>query len=192
MKPLPDDLATRLLEAAERLPQGDGFRASIEEMAKLSGVPRATLYYYFSGRDDLVQFFVNDKLERTAQAVEKAVAVEGSVVERLEAALVGILRAFAEYPRMCVELPGVVAETGTFGAVAANVRRAVLAPLRTLLEAGVATGELVVADPDFTAVSLAGALNMAAISQIVTTGALDADATARALVPQLIRGVVAR
>jgi hypothetical protein len=63
---------------------------------------RATLYYYFAGRDDVVQFFVNDKLERTAQAVEKALATEGSVVERLEAVLVGILRAFATYPRMCV------------------------------------------------------------------------------------------
>src|SRR5919197_956892 len=78
MKALPEDLATKLLEAEERLPHGHGFRASIEEYAKLSGIPRATLYYYFSGRDDVVQFFVNDKLERTAQAVEKALAARGS------------------------------------------------------------------------------------------------------------------
>lgn len=192
MKALPEDLSTKLLEAGERLPHGHGFRASIEEFAKLSGIPRATLYYYFSGRDDVVQFFVNDKLERTAQAVEKALATEGSVVERLEAVLVGILQAFATYPRMCVELPGVVAELGSVGSVTENVRRAVVGPLRALLEEGRASGELVVEDPDIAAVAFTGALNMAATSQIVTTGGLDADATAKALVPQLIRGVLPR
>jgi TetR/AcrR family transcriptional regulator len=192
VKTLPEDLATKLLDAGERLPHGHGFRASIEEIAALSGVPRATLYYYFSGRDDLVQFFINDKLERTAQAVEKAVAIEGSVVERLEAVLLGILRAFAAYPRMCVELPGVVTELGSFESVAGNVRRAVVAPLRALLEEGRASGELVVEDPDLAAVSFLAALNMAAISRILTTGGLDADATASAIVPQLVRGVLPR
>jgi hypothetical protein len=33
---------------------------------------------------------------------------------------------------------------------------------------------------------------MAAISQILTTGGLDAEATAKALVPQLVRGVLPR
>lgn len=192
MKDLPEDLAIKLLEAGERLPHGHGFRASIEEYARLSGIPRATLYYYFSGRDDVVQFFVNDKLERTAQAVEKALATEGSVVERLEAVLLGILRAFAAYPRMCVELPGIVAELGSIGSVTENVGRAVVGPVRALLEEGRTSGELMVEDADVAAAAFAGALNMAAISQIVTTGGLDADATARTLVPQLIRGVLPR
>jgi AcrR family transcriptional regulator len=164
----------------------------MEEMAKISGVPRATLYYYFSGRDDLVQFFVNDKLERAAQAIEKAIAAEGSVVERLEGALAGILHAFAAHPRMCVELPGAIRDLGTFGSVAANIGRAVLTPLRGLLAEGQAAGELVVEDVDLTAFSLAGALNLAAVSQIVTTGTLDADATGRVLIPQLLRGLVPR
>jgi hypothetical protein len=80
---------------------------------------------------------------------------------------------------------------GTFESVAVNVRRAI-APLRTLLEEGRTTGELVAADPDLAAVALAGALNLAAISQIVTTGTLDAEATARALVPQLLGGIIPR
>ncbi|HZB02979.1 MAG TPA: hypothetical protein VE737_01505, partial [Actinomycetota bacterium] len=71
-------------------------------------------------------------------------------------------------------------------------RRAVVGPLRALLEEGRASGELVVEDADMAAVAFTGALNMAATSQIVTTGHLDAEATAKALVPQLIRGVLPR
>lgn len=192
MKRLPDDLATKLLKAADALPEGRGFDVSIDELAKLSGVPRATLYYYFSGKDDVIQFYVNNLLERTAGAMNAAASTGGTVVERLGGTLTAMLHAFATNPRMCVELPALVKEIGEFGPAVAHVEQAVLAPVRELLIEGRATRELVVSDVDLAAVSLLGAIHMVAMMDIVTTGQLDADGRARALVPQLMRGLLPR
>lgn len=192
MKRLPEDLAAKLLDVSDELPKGRGFDITIDEMAKLAGIPRATLYYYFSGRADLVQFYLNDKLERTAQAIEKAAAGEGTLVERLESVLTAILHALAAHPRMCVELPAALKAIDEFEGVVANAQRWVLSPLREILIEGRTTGELVVPDVDLAAVSLVGALNMVGMFQIVTTGTFDAETTAQALVPQLMRGLLPR
>ena len=192
MKRLPDDLASKLLEAADALPEGTGFDVSIDELAKLSGVPRATLYYYFSGKEDVVQFYVNNLLERTAGAMNAAASAGGTVVERLGGTLTAMLHAFAAYPRMCVELPALVKEIHEFGPVVAHIEQAVLAPVRELLIEGRATRELVVPDVDLAAVSFLGAIHMVAMMDIVSTGKLDADGRARALVPQLMRGLLPR
>ena len=192
MKRLPDDLATKLLKAADALPEGRGFDVSIDELAKLSGVPRATLYYYFSGKEDVVQFYVNNLLERTAGAMNAAASAGGTVVERLGGTLTAMLHEFATNPRMCVELPALMKEIREFGPSVAHVEQAVLAPVRELLIEGRATRELVVSDVDLAAVSLLGAVHMVAMMDIVTTGQLDADGRARALVPQLMRGLLPR
>ena len=72
MKKLPDDLATKLLDASHQLPAGSGFDVSVDEVAQLADIPRATLYYYFSGKDDLVEFYMNDLMDRTRAAIQKA------------------------------------------------------------------------------------------------------------------------
>ncbi len=192
MKRVPEDLATKLLEASNAMPPGTGFDFGIDEVAKLAGVPRATLYYYFSGKDDLVEFYLNDLLERSGAAVRGAAAAEGTVVERLEATMTELLKAFAAYPRMCVELPEAVREIQEHAMVMASIERAVFAPLRELLIQGRATRELVVADVQLATVALLGGLHLVAMMQIVTTGRFDADATARAIVPQLMRGLLPR
>ena len=191
MKRPPDNLAQKLLDATDRLPTGGGFNISIDEMAKLVDVPRATLYYYFSGKDDLVEFYMNDKLERTAAAISKAAAGEGTPSERLEAILVAIIDALAAHPRMCVELPAAAKGLESFPSVMANAERYMLAPLREVLIEGNATGEFDVADVGVAAVGLTGALMNVGMMQIITTGRYDAAGTIEALVPNLMRGIQA-
>ncbi len=192
MKKPPDNLATKLLEATDRLPEEGGFDISIDEMARIVDVPRATLYYYFSGKDDLVEFYMNDKLERTAVAIEKAAAIEGDPEVRLEAVLMAILESLGKYPRMCVELPAAAKGLESFQSVMANAERWVMAPVREVLIEGRATGVFDVVDPALTAVALMGALVQVGMFQVVSTGSIDVAATAEALVPQLLRGVAAR
>lgn len=192
MKKPPDNLAMKLLEATDRLPEEGGFDISIDEMARIVDVPRATLYYYFSGKDDLVEFYMNDKLERAAVAIEKAAAIEGDLVVRLEAVLMAILESLGKYPRMCVELPAAAKGLESFQSVMANAERWVMAPVREVLIEGRATGVFDVVDPALTAVALMGALVQVGMFQVVSTGSIDVAATAEALVPQLLRGVAAR
>jgi TetR/AcrR family transcriptional regulator len=192
VKKPPDNLAMKLLEATDRLPEEGGFDISIDEMARIVDVPRATLYYYFSGKDDLVEFYMNDKLERTAVAIEKAAAIEGDLVVRLEAVLMAILESLGKYPRMCVELPAAAKGLESFQSVMANAERWVVAPVREVLIEGRSTGVFDVVDPALTAVALMGALVQVGMFQVVSTGSIDVAATAEALVPQLLRGVAAR
>ena len=192
MKWPPENLAQKLLEATDRLPEKGGFDISIDDMAKLLDVPRATLYYYFSGKDDLVEFYMNDKLERTAEAIEKAAAGGGGPSERLERVLRAILDSLAKYPRMCVELPAAAKGLDSFQSVMGNAERWVLAPLREILIEGRATGAFDVPDPAVTSVAMMGALVQVGMFQVISKGAIDADATAAALLPQILKGVSAR
>ena len=191
MKRLPDNIAKKLLEATDRLPESGGFDVSIDDISKVVGIPRATLYYYFSGKDDLVEFYMNDKLERTAEAIGKAAAQEGNPQERLEGILVAIIESLARYPRMCVELPAAAKGLDSFRSVMANAERWVMAPMREVLIEGNATGVFDVADPATASIAMMGALVQVGMFQIVTTGAIDAEATSAALVPQMIRGIKA-
>ena len=191
MKRLPDNIAKKLLEATDRLPESGGFDVSIDDIAKVVGIPRATLYYYFSGKDDLVEFYMNDKLERTAEAIGKAAAQEGNPQERLEGILVAIIESLARYPRMCVELPAAAKGLDSFRSVMANAERWVMAPMREVLIEGNATGVFDVADPATASIAMMGALVQVGMFQVVTTGAIDAEATSAALVPQMIRGIKA-
>jgi hypothetical protein len=68
----------------------------------------------------------------------------------------------------------------------------VFVPIIALLEEGIASGELAVEDPASTAIAAMGGLRMVATLDIVMTGRLDADARADVLVPQLMKGLIAR
>lgn len=97
MKRLPEDISSKLLAASDQL-KGTDLNVSIDDVAKMVDIPRATLYYYFSGKDDLLSFFLSDKLNRASVAVQKAVASEGTVVERLERILASVMEAMPSTP----------------------------------------------------------------------------------------------
>ncbi len=191
MKKLPEDLAAKLIDAGEQL-SGTNLDVSIDEMAQLAEIPRATLYYYFSGKDDLISFFLQDKLNRASVAVQKAISKEGSVVERLEGALAAVLEVMAAHPTLCTEMPAAVRDAGKYEDVVNGADRLLLAPFRELLIEGKATGELVLSDVNTAAVALMGAVNMVAMFQLVQTGTLDVEKTNAALIPQLIQGLLPR
>jgi AcrR family transcriptional regulator len=188
MKRLPDDIAAKLLEASSQL-TGKGLNVSVDEVAQMADIPRATLYYYFSGKDDLIGFFMHDKLTRLADAIGKASAEQGPAPERLAGVMRAILHALAEHPALCVELPVALKESGDYEQVVASAERIVIAPLRELLIEGKATGEFTVPDVDTATIALMGALNMVGMMSIVRTGSLDAERVAEVLVPQLLQGI---
>ena len=146
MKHPPEDLASKLIAASDQF-VGTGLDVSIDDVALAAGVPRATLYYYFSGREDLVSFYLLHKLNSVGDAIAKAAAGEGSVRERLENMTREVLRAMAAQPALCTELPAALRTAGpNVTEIAGNAERVLMAPVRELLIEGRATGELAVAD----------------------------------------------
>ena len=192
MKKLPPALAEKLLEASAQMPEGSGLDVSVDEIARMTGVPRATLYYYFSGKDDLVQFFLTDLMERTRVAIQKAAATEGSVEDGLRDVMTGIIGAFAEYPKMCMELPAAIKAGPDYAEVMLKMDEAVMTPLRDVLIEGKTSEQLSYQDVDTAANAIMGALHMVSMTRLLRTGHLDADETAAAVVPQLINGLLPR
>ena len=188
MKKLPEDLAAKLLDASNLL-GGTNLDVSIDDIAKLADVPRATLYYYFSGKEDLIGFFLSDKLERASVAIQRALASEGTVIERLERTLVAIMTAMAQHPTLCTEMPGAIKDAGKYEALIGDAERMMIAPFRELFIEGKATGEFAIDDPNISAIALIGAVNMVAMFQLVQSGTIDLEATTESLIPQLIEGV---
>ena len=191
MKRLPVDISKKLVDASEKL-SGTNLDISIDDIAQLADIPRATLYYYFSGKDDLIGFFLSDKLNRASVAIQKAINSEGTVVERLEKTLISVMEAMAEHPTLCTEMPAAIKEAGKYEDVVNGADRLMLAPFRELLIEGRATGELVIPDVNTAAIALMGAVNMVAMFQLVQTGTLDVEKTNQALIPQLIQGLLPR
>lgn len=188
MKTPPPELTDRLLAVSDQL-EGTEFDVTIDEVAKLADIPRATLYYYFSGKDDLIAFFLNQKFSLVREAIASAASSDGSVSERLAKAMTAILESIQQHPPLCTELPLAVKRSGNMSEVMANADRVMMTPLRELLIEGRATGELAVDDVELAATALMGALHFVGMMHVTTTGELDAEQVAERLVPQLINGL---
>jgi TetR/AcrR family transcriptional regulator len=186
VKTPPPELAERLWAAGDRVLE-PGTDVRIDELAELTGVPRATLYYYFSGKDDVLAFLLAQKIERGTAAVSDAAKQPGTPTQRLEAVLRAMLRAMAEHPALCTRLMGSIVNDGG-SQVIQEIERAIMAPVRELLEAGQVAGEFADVDPVDATTSLIGAISMVAMRHTINHD-FDPDAVAAHLVPQLLHGL---
>ena len=162
----------------------------MDDLAVATGIPRATLYYYFSGKNDVLSFLLTQKVLRGTAVVAEAAAGSGTPTERLAAVLRAMLHAMAESPVLCTRLLGwMVTERG--GDVFVETERALMAPVRELLIEGRAAGEFSDLDPFDAATALMGAVSMVAMRH-ATSGSFDPDAIADRLVPSLLDGLRTR
>jgi TetR/AcrR family transcriptional regulator len=191
MKKPPEDLAEKLIAASSQF-TGTGLDVSMDEVALASGVPRATLYYYFAGKDDLLDFYLSHKLDTMSTAMEKARASEGSVVDRLSGCIRAVLHAMAEQPALCLELPEALRRAKeNFSEVAMKAETVMRRPLRDLLSEGNANGELDLADIELTLDALQGAVGQVAMARLMSVDGFDPDAVADQLIPLVVSGLTA-
>lgn len=189
MKPIPADLSEKLMAAASVAATGPGLSMSMDNLAKASGVPRATLYYYFSGKDDLVSFYVGTMMRRMRGAIAEGLAHDGTPTERIETIVRAVLRTFAEYPRMCLEMADAINDLDDHAQVMADMQVGLILPTVGIIEAGNRSGEFEVDDPTLAVVALTGALHQVANLDILTTGGLDAERRADQMVPMLLKAL---
>jgi TetR/AcrR family transcriptional regulator len=187
VKTPPADLAERLWNVADRALQQDG-ELRIDDLAELSGVPRATLYYYFAGKDDVLAFLLAQQLQRGTATIDAAVRGPGGPAHRLAEVVRAMLRTMAQHPALCTRLMGGMASGMAGAQLMTEVERTLMAPVRDLLLQAQENGELVIRDPVDTTLSLVGAV---AITAMVRTamGSFDPDDVADRLIPQFLDGL---
>lgn len=189
MKTPPADLAQRLLDVSEQvLDPGPALR--LEDVARLVGTSRATLYYYFSGRDDLLSFLLTEHTRRGAEAVRAAVRAGDRPEARLRAMVTALAGYLTSHPGTCAGLLGAFGAAGRLDEVLQANDTWIAAPLREVLTHGCDAGVLAAGDSADAANAILGGLLLAVLGRAMT-GADPADPRFREhLVDQMLRGVV--
>ena len=191
MKQPPEDLAQKLIDASSKF-AGTGLDVSMDQVAQAADVPRATLYYYFSGKEDIVDFYLSHKLDSVSAAMEKAAASEGTVIDRIGEVVRAVLHAMAAQPALCTELPEALRRAqANLSEVAMKAETVMRQPLRTLLIEGQANDELNVPDIELAIDAIHGALSQVALVRLTRDGGLDAEGVADTLVPLITSGISA-
>jgi AcrR family transcriptional regulator len=186
----PPELAERLWAVGDKI-LAPGRDMKIDELAALAGVPRATLYYYFSGKDEVFAFLLAQKLERGTAAVSEAASQSGDAVTRLRAVLRAMLRTLAENPDVCMRLLGAVIDQGNGGHLMAEIERTLMAPVRDLLTEANNDSELIVVDTADTTLAMMGAISIVAMVR-TANDTFDPDTVAETLIPLFLNGLCPR
>lgn len=189
-RPVPEGLAAKLTSAASDLALSfDEVR--MEDIATASGIPRATLYYYFAGKNDVLAFLLESMLDDLRISVSTALDVEGDTQTRLQAVMRAQLGHLAANPAAAQLLLMNLGRAGRLGVIASGLEAGFQEPVRGILADGVDAGELLDVDIDVTATAMYGAVTIVGLRALVTTGGIEVDAVAGHLFPVFWSGIAA-
>jgi AcrR family transcriptional regulator len=165
-----EELAHKLFEAAFALFGEKGFdRTTMDEIAAKAGVARATLYYYFRGKDDLFLFLLERGISTLGVALGEATQSGATGRERLEHALDVMIDLMSEFRDVLLVS---MQEFGRIHSEASVVHAWVHehSPLLAILEQGVRDGSLRPIDVESTALAIFGAACWVCLHHIQTSG----------------------
>lgn len=188
MKTPPADLTARLLACSPELLGPEGV-PRFEEVAALVAVSRATLYYYFSGQEDLLAFLLAAHVEEGAAAMAAADPEAGAVPARLRAVLTAVVAYLGERPGVCSGLLSAMSSGGHFREVLAINDAHIASPIRDLVAAGVADGDFEVRDVADATNAILGAALMAVLGRVAEQRDPAAGDFRDAVVDQIVRGL---
>jgi AcrR family transcriptional regulator len=174
MRNIPQQIAARLPAAAELFAERGLNDTKIEDVAAATGIAKATLYYYFAGKEDILAFLLHDTLGEVADEVARAVRGHGSGADRLGGVISAQLRVMARHPDACRALIGELGRAGRMPAIAALISAAYHRPVEALLIEGAADGSLVAQlDARSTALVTDNGLDEVVVTRTIQSIALD-------------------
>jgi AcrR family transcriptional regulator len=190
MKSVPHTIASKLAGAAALIAERGLDQTKMDDLAEASGVPRATLYYYFSGKEDILAFLLKDVLSQMADAVAIALERDGTAWDRLMAVVDAQLSVIADQRAVCTALLSDLGRAGRMPEIANAVVQAFYAPVQQLLVDGAEDGSLrPVGDPLAAATVIFNAVSGSTISYLVMGQSIPTQTLAREIKTLLARGL---
>jgi len=167
VRSLPTGMREKVLTAAELFAESGLDATKMEDIAAATGVPKATLYYYFEGKEDILAFLFSEILDEVSRAIGEAVQLEGTAAERLRAAIVAHLQVFEDFPAASRALQFDLGRAARIPHIDERIEAAFRGPVRQLLEEGAADGSLrAVEHPRLVAVAILGAVTTVGINAL--------------------------
>jgi AcrR family transcriptional regulator len=192
MRTVPDQISGRLEPAATVFANRGFDHTRIEDLAEATGIPRATLYYYFAGKEEILGFLLRRMLSLVADAVAAASAGPGTARDRLTGVVRAYLGVMAEHPDCHRALAADIGRAGRIPELALSVQQGFHQPVRALLAEGEADGSLRRCDdPETTASAVYGAVLLAGLHFLVADNCLDPDRVAPQVSDLLLAGLAA-
>jgi AcrR family transcriptional regulator len=189
MKAVTENIAAALPRAAAVFAsQGlDGTR--MEDIVEATGIPRPTLYYHFSSKEEILAWLLERLLRELAIEIGHVIDRDESARERLVAIVDVHLRVFAEHRELTVALLTDLGRITRIPELADAIWASFHEPVRKLLRAGEADGSLRGVDDELTASSIFGTVTMVGLHYLATGEPLDPGPTAAKINDLLLRGL---
>jgi TetR/AcrR family transcriptional regulator len=191
LRSIPEEMGAKVMAAAELFGTQGLDRSTMEDIAAATGVPKATLYYYFAGKEEILAFLFHRLLAEVHGAVTSAVSGPGTAAARLRGVIRSHLEVFQRHPMASRAMQFDLGRAARVPEIAAQADTAFIEPVRKLLAEGVADGSLrPVEHPRLTATTLLGAITTAGINALTMDGArLPVDAVAEVVAGVLLDGL---
>ena len=186
---LTEQIANALPAAATVFAERGIDATRMEDIAAATGIPRATLYYHFGSKEDILSWLLERLLRAVSADVGAVKDQPGTARERLARIIVTHLRIYAENPDLCRVLLAELGRVTKIPALAEAIWSGFHEPVRKLFEAGHRDGSLREVDPEPTASALFGAITMLGLHYILTGQDLDVPRVAAQLEDLVIAGL---
>ena len=189
MRTVPEEMVAKLRRAAETFASVGYDAARMEDLAKVTGIPTSTMYYYFAGKHQVLGFLVRDYLDNLAVAITDAVSEAADPAARLVALVRAHLGVMAARPHTCQILLSELGRIGRLPEMSEAVQSAVHRPLQKILADGVADGLFRPLDAETTTSAIYGAVTMTALHHLVAGTSFEPALLAEEILAVVLEGI---
>lgn len=163
MRPIPKPMAAKVMAAAQLFAERGLDGAKMSDIAAATGIPRATLYYHFEGKEAVFSYMHTIVFEAFEEAVGAALKGPGNAAERLSRVIRAQIDIYAAHPLALQALQLDLGRAARRPEITERSARTYVRPVAKLLEEGVIDGSLrKVAKPRAVAAALLGSITIAA------------------------------
>jgi len=190
MRRLPAALVSQIYAAAEPIADNGLDQTKIDDIAAATGVPKATLYYYFTGKEEILAFLLAEMLSLMEGRVAVAAAGVGTARDRLAAVVEAQFSVMFDHPAVFRAFIGELGRAGRLPGIVVAIRGAFHVPVEHLLREGEADGSLRhLDDPAAASSAVFGAVTLNALQHLLERDQADPNAVAAATLDVLITGL---
>jgi TetR/AcrR family transcriptional regulator len=138
LRPLPTSLSEKLAPSAALFAEAGLDGTTMEDIARVTGISKTTLYYYFEGKEDLFARLLADGLLAVEHEVSQALQGERTAAQQLAAVIEAQVTVMNRNPEVARAMFSELARAERIPEIAAAVDAAYYAPVLRLLAAGAA------------------------------------------------------